>query len=208
MSTLLLLSDAKDFMQVTVATYDLLIQSYIDLTEAEIEAYTNRTLSRGTYTEVLSYPQSTFDQTAYTNLDAAQPAPLMFLDNTPIVSITSVNSGAIPASGYQYDANTGAISFTSQPFQPTVTYIAGYTTATAPADLKMVALLGVASLYRNNSAARQGAGDVKSKSIKDFSVTYGNESTGYLSKGESSSLIKNYIGSNLHILNKYRRVDL
>ena len=208
MGNLVSLTEVKEFMQVTGTASDGLLNIYIALTEKEIETWTKRKLVRATYTETLGYLQSRFDKTGYTLLDASLDAPNFFLKNTPVVAISITSAGsALPTTSYSYDSENGVIDTDSQLTEPTASYVAGYTTVTTPADLKGVIELGVMALFNNNKAASQGSGNVKTKHIKDFSVTYGNEQTGYVTN-QSGKLVKNYIASNEHILNAYRRVTV
>src|SRR5690606_33621443 len=164
-------------------------------------AYIDRNLALTTYTEIPSYLGSRFDQSSYTSLDTWNEESFLFLKNTPIIGISITYNGSVyPTTSYSYNADQGYI-YNAYLAEPTVTYTAGYTTSTAPADLKLVALQGVKSLYENNSAASSGSGNVQSKRIKDFSVTYGNEQSGYLGTGG-----KIYLKSISTILNRYKRI--
>lgn len=225
MSYLIGNTETKVFLQLTGTASDVLVNLYIDMIEAEISAYVGRPLGRATYTEVLNYLQSKFDRSSYTNLDAFQPAPNLFLKNYPIVTGTVViMSGDTTYSDTAYSVNydNGVIStdtflgnvqhtLIGFPYQPTATYVAGYTTATAPNDLKAVAYLGVKSLYDNNGPASNTNGDVKSKSVEGFSVSYGNEQTGYIgstTKAGTTTLAKTYIASNTITLNRYKKITV
>lgn len=207
MSFIISTAEAKAFMQITTTATDTLIGLYIDLVEAEVEAVIGRTLAQTTYTEVLDYKQSKFDQSEYTYLDASQDAPVLFLKHTPITNLSLDHGGVVPTTSYTYDANNGVLRTDSQLSTPTATYVAGYTTASAPNDLKGVVKLGVVSLFENNKASQQGAGNVQSKKIKDFSVTYGNNQNSYV-QSVGANLIKTYIASNMAILNKYQNINL
>lgn len=213
MGNLVSLTDVKQFMQITGTVSDAILDVYIALTEAEIEAVLDRNLARATYTEVVDYLQSKFDHSAYTNLDAGPDRPRLFLKNTPVVTISSVVSGGVTMSSshYTYDPDNGVFTPETQLDVPTVTYVAGYTTATLPAALKGVIEAGVSSLYYNNQSSNQSAGNVKAKRIKDFSVDYGNDQTGYVAStlsGGEKQLVKTYIASNMVVLNRYRNVNL
>ena len=209
MGNLVSLTEVKSYLQITNTLTDTLIDMYVESVEAEVDAYTDRVLARGTYTEVVDYLQSRFDKSEFTPMNAGPSAPDLFLTNYPIVTITSVISGGntVTQDTYTYDSQNGVLSPDSQLDQPTVTYVAGYTTVTAPAALQLVIMQGVSSLYTNNRAASQGSGNVKSKSIKDFSVSYGNEQTGYVTLS-NGKLVKNYIASNSVILDRYKRVNI
>lgn len=208
MGNLITTTELQEFMQDFTAPIGLL-STYIGIVEAEIDSVLDRTLAQGTYTEVVEYEQSTFDQTGYTYLDAGQTTPKLFLTNYPITTITSVISGGntVTATSYTYDANNGVLSPSGLLDEPTVTYVAGYTTATCPADLKGVMMTGITNLYYNNLPSNQSIGNVKSKSLKDFSVTYGNDQSGYVST-VNGEFVKNYIASNKFILDRYKRVSV
>lgn len=209
MSNIVGLTETKAFMQVTGTATDTLISTYIDITEAEVDALVGRPLGRATYTESLSYLQSTFDQSGVTLLDAGQDSPNLFLRNYPVISLTLTDDAVIPTTSYSVDLANGVIS-DIYPNRPTATYVAGYTTATAPADLKGLVMMGVTSLYNNNGAASNGGGgtaQVTSKRIKDFSVSYDNTQNSYTT-WNSGSFVKNYISSNMHIIRKYQRITV
>lgn len=208
MSYLISLTEAKEFMQITGTASDALISVYIDMIESEISVVVDRNLAIATYTESLSYLQSSFDRSDYTNLDAGQPAPKLFLKNYPVANITlSEGDTVVPTTSYTTNLDNGVISPDYQLSEPSANYVAGYTTVTAPIALKSVVKLGVTSLYNNNGTATQGSGDVTSKKIKDFSVSYGNNQTGFITQ-QDGKLVKNYIASNMMTLKRYMRTNL
>ncbi len=208
MGKLVDVSEVKTFMQITGTQSDVLLNLYIDITEAEIDAVVGRSLGRGTYTEVLKYLQSNFDHNAEGYLDAMGSAPAYFLKAYPIITMTLINGGTY--TGYTLNNDNGVLQPNSQLFQPTATYVAGYNTQTAPADLKGVVMMGVSSLWDNNGAAGSSGGNkgkVASKRIKDFAVTYDRSQIDYYSK-MGSQYVKNYIAANSAILTKYSRISL
>ena len=208
MGNLVTRTEVKEFMQVTGTATDSIIDTYIDIIEAEIDAELDKTLALATYTEPLKYLQSTFDQTEYTYLDASQSTPEFILKHTPVTNISiSVNGTALPTTSYSYNPKSGVVTMNDVYSDPTATYVAGYTTLTAPADLRGVIKMGVASLYNNNKAAQQGSGGVKSKRIKDFSVDYG-DSQNSLTQNLNGKIVKTYIASNEVILTKYKNTHL
>jgi len=209
MAALVTLESVKEYLQITGTTSDALIGVYIDIVESELDAVLDRNLAQNTYTEVVNYLQSTFDQTGYSQLDARQPSPKLFLDNVPVVTITSIVSAdiTVTSTAYSVDSENGVLSTTSQLDEPTVTYVAGYTTGTLPNALGGVIKMGVANLFNNNTAASSGSGNVKSKTIKDFSVSYGNEQNSLIVSG-GGGLTKTYLSANAPILNRYKRVRI
>lgn len=208
MSYIISLDEAKAFLQITGTLSDTTINTYIDMVESEISAYIGRSLALGTYTEVLYYKQSFFDRTAQTYLDVEETEPLLFLKNTPVTSLSlNYNGSVITTSSYSYNANTGVIRSTGVLSEPTASYVAGYTTVTAPLDLKSTAKSGVLSIFNNTSAASAGSGNVQSKRIKDFSVTYGNaQSSSAIQLG--SQYVKTYLAQNSFILDRYRTINI
>lgn len=196
-------------MQVQSSDYDELIETYIGMVEAEVSAYIDRPLALGTYTEVPKITTSQFDHSEYTPLDTWQAGSSYYLRNYPVLQ---ASFSGVDEDAYTIDLENGVVTPTGLSYPTTATYVAGYTTATLPTDLKMIIMLGTKSMYENNSASAQGKGDVKSKSVKHFSVNYGNAQSGYVTESKSSNgapiLVKNYIASNQLILNRYRRIDL
>jgi len=209
MGNLVSLDEVKVFMQVTGTQSDALITAYISLIESELEAVLDRNLAIATYTEPLKYLQSTYDQTGNTRLDVGYNSPQLFLKNIPVIAIDALTSGGatVTSTSYSVDFDMGVISADQQFSEPTMTYVAGYTTVTMPPALKQVIELGVTILFNNNTAASSGSGNVKSKSIKDFSVTYGNEQNSFI-YSSNLGLVKTYLASSEATLRHYRTVRI
>lgn len=206
MSYIISLTEAKSYLQVTGTASDAVIQTYIDFTEAEVSAYVGYSLERATYSEVLVYAQSRFDQSDFTGLDTNSGTPNLFLKRRPVSSLSLTVAGVeVPTTSYSYSTSTGIITPTTYLDEPTASYVAGYTTASAPVDLKMVVSQGVASLFNNVGVAKQGSGNISSKTVKDFSVSYGNSQSGYITQ-VGGVLMKNYLASNSVVLDKYRDI--
>ena len=203
MASIISLTEAKQYLQITNTISDALISLYIDQIESEISAYINQPVAINTYTEFPVYLNSNFDASEYTYFEANVDYPRLYLKNTPIKAISIVQSGAT-ITNYNVNTATGVIKSDYFIDQPTVTYVAGYTTVTAPTNLKLVAMQGVKSIFSENSAAVAGEGDVKSKKIGDFSVSYGD---GYVANVNNQMMSK-YLAANQLILNKYRRVNV
>lgn len=207
MPNIISLTEAKEFLQISNTVSDTLITSYIDMVEAEMDAYTDRSLGLNTHTEKPKYLGSVFEQTEFVPLDTQVRSPQLFLKNYPILTIAiTEGENTVTSSSYSYGSN-GVVDLDTYLSEPQVVYTSGYTTVTAPNDLKLVTKLGVKSLFENNSAASQGKGDIKSKSIKEFSVSYGNGQTGYVTT-IGGRLVKNYLAANSIILNRYLRISL
>ena len=196
MASLISLAEAKAWMQVTGTASDALILLYIQQVEAGIESYIDMPLAITTHTEVLSTLQSKYDQTNHTYLDATETAQKYYTSYYPVSSLALVEGGTIPADSYTVNTSNGTITPNTSMVTPTATYVTGYTTVTAPFALKGVALQGVKSAYQNNAAAVAGAGNVASKSLKDFSVTFGDEISSYIT------------AQNEAVLKKYRRITI
>lgn len=217
---LITLSQAKAFMQITVSDYDDLITDYIQMVSAEIEAYTNRTFTKADYNEALEIRNSRLDQGDYLGLQMQHDRLYIRLRHTPVQTVTSVTQRGvtIDSDNYTVDTKAGIMTFytpvSDYKGQLVANYTAGYDDPTVttggfivPFDLQMIAKQGVKVMFENNSIAKQGQGDVKSKSLKDFSVSYGNKQTGlYVDMG--GVIMKSYIAGNKAILDKYKYIDL
>jgi hypothetical protein len=204
------LSDIKQYLQITSSDQDNLITLYRDLVEAEVEAYCNSNLIEGTYTDVLNYEQSKVDSSGYRPFNTRQDLRKLFLRNGYVTTFTLVSdTTTVTSDNYDINEDAGVVTlynyYDDSQEKLKGIYTSGFTTATCPTDLKMVIFQGVKSVYENNTQASQGKGNVKSKQIKDFSVSYGNEQTGMISTIDNT-LVKNYLVSNNKILSKYKRI--
>lgn len=200
-------ADTKTYLQLTSNDVDTLIQLYIDVVQSEISAEINVPIAQATYTEALSYSINRKDASDYTPFNSAYPENSLFLRNGLNVSNLTIvqDTTTVSSANYNLDADNGVITLYSylddSQNKLRASYTAGYTTVSAPFDLKKVVWEGVRAYYQNNTAAKQGGGDVKSKNIKDFSVSYGNTETSLNGSGGK----KRYIETNESILSKYRR---
>jgi hypothetical protein len=215
MGNLVNLTDVKTFLQVTGTATDTLLNMYTDIIEAEVEAYTHRTLIRGTYTEPVDYKASKYDRTAQSLLDASHVRPKFFLKNAPVVNLTLVNDEVtISATEYFLDEQKGVIDgkaqYDTSDEKVVATYVAGYNTITCPTDLKSVIYQGIRAIFVTNAAATAGkaTGQVKSKGIKDFNVAYDVAGTAYITSWGTQGAFKPYLESNKTILKKYTRVNI
>lgn len=215
------LGDIKTYLQLNSADDDSLVLLYAELVQAEIEAYVQRPLELNTYTEYLKFNSYNSDLLPLTPLGAEIKNRFLFVENTPITELSILVDGEeVSTDNYNYNANTGVIemyvNYDDSKNSIVAEYSAGYSTASTatfgvPSDLKLVMLEGIKSIYINNSQATKGSGNISSKKIKDFSVSYGNESTSNIAKtglAGSGALVKTYIASNSTILNKYKRISI
>lgn len=212
MANLISVDDLKTFLQVTGTASDTLITLYRDMVEADIDAYVGRQLTEGTFTEVLKYKRSLYDNSQWSPMDVSQSKANLFVKNTPVSSLTFTDDGAtVTSTDYNLYEGNGVIELNSyrsdEDKHLQATYVAGYTTATAPIDLQNVVRMGVRALFTSNSAASSGkqSSNVKSKKIKDFSVSYASDSGSYISDDGS---FKPWIKANSTILNRYKRVNI
>lgn len=194
------LAEAKAYLQLTSSTYDTLIQSYIDYITDEVEAYLSNIIT----------PVTTITNEAILILDEEGEYSAKAF---PIRNVTVKKDGTalVSEEDYYLDAEAGTVYFNDRLEKGTdnytIDYTCGYAVADVPGALKMVALKALKALFDSNkasSATGGGAGDVKSKKIGDFSVSYGGQGN----ENSQYAIIKTVIGENLHILNKYMRVIL
>lgn len=219
---LALLDDVKEFLGITSTVNNSLIESFIELVSAEVEAFVDRNLEEASYTnEILRYKRSEYDPNPNQGLDVYAIRPQVFLDNTPARNLTLTYKGStVSEDDYELDGDSGVITlykgFSDYKDSFTATYTAGYTTVTGsqytvPRALQLVVMEGVKIMYANSGTTNQGSGDIKSKTIKDFSVSYGNQQTAsYTSatSGSGSALVKTYLQANQITLRRYMRVNI
>ena len=216
--SLLTLAEIKAFLQITTTASDPILNLYNSYVCDEVEAYVDRNLAEATYTdEVLKFERS--DNTLHQDvaLNETFNNPLLFLKNTPARTLTLKEGDVtVPTTDYRLIGDEGAIEtyrgLDDSKSNLTATYTAGYTLTTGteysvPDNLKLVAQLGVRSMWENGGVSKENSGDVKSKKVGDFSVTYGNNQTGYIS-ASLAGLVKVYLESNSVILNRYVKIDL
>jgi hypothetical protein len=220
MSNIITTQQAKDYMGITVSTYDTLIGSFVEMVTQEIETYTDREFTQSSYNEILSIQNSRFDLEDDLPLNTQSDRLYLRLRQTPVVTFSSITQNSVTVSNENYtvDSVTGVITFyepvSDYKDQLVANYTAGYADPTVtgsaysmPRDLQMVALQGVKVMFENSGTAKQGQGNVKSKSLKDFSVSYGNEQSG-LYVNINGQLMKSYLVGNKIILDKYKYISL
>jgi len=211
-------AEAKTFLGVTTTANDTLISSFIDYVTAEIEAVVGHKLIQAVYTdEVLNFDDAHFDAMESPSMDLTGEYPQIFLKNYPVQSLTITENGtAVSTDNYTVETdakNRGVVTFYAQPNTYhnylKATYTAGFTTTTGstftvPNDLKKVALDGVKEMYQASGTTTQsGSTGVKSKSVGDFSVSYGDSQVQLNGKFYAP-----YIAKNMAILNAYKKTTV
>lgn len=191
-------TEAKAYMQVTGTTYDALITGYRDYVESTIETYVDNKINSTTISgEKLSVIEP-YDLQSYRSFDLNSKRLQTRTRYSPVASYTITDNGTtlVESTDYIMNTATGTITFltsvTSVPSDLLITYTAGYTTC--PNDLKMVALEMVKSLFQQGGVTTSGEGNVKSKSIGDFSVSY--------------ETAKNLFDQFSFILNRYKQFNV
>jgi uncharacterized phiE125 gp8 family phage protein len=188
------LADAKTYLQITGSDDDTLLQMYIDDITAEFEEYTDNIFVSQTFTNV---PVDTIDQPREVILDAF-----------PVDNVVVAYDGSIKTENEDYylskDSGAVYLEFTSKKDSNTlvVSYTAGYevtaTSSDVPRELQALARKALKEIYEVNGKAKKGKGDLKSKRLDAFSVTYGDK--------DVVNITKTILDDNKLILNKYMRV--
>lgn len=205
---MLTLDQIKEYLGITGTEYDDLLESLNVYVTAEIEAYIDRVIPATDYEgEVLHY---TF------NINDLAPRPLiavrggtakLFPLQYPLKDVVMYSDGDIvDASSYVVsDKWITMKSYVSDAYDTlTIDYTGGYDPI--PEALILVALDGVKALFEQSAPASQGTENVKSKSLGDFSVTYGTASDSVVTNG--SQFMKQYIAKNNVILDRYKRIGI
>lgn len=198
------LARALDFLGITnpTATQQDLLELFIELVGSEIEAYTNRVLIQRATSETLTFG-TTSDMSHIPEIEIISGALYSVLSETPVSALTLTDdNGAIAASRYKLFADTGVIRFEGG--TPTGDVTASYTAGfdPIPADLQLVALQGIRQYWSESGAVAQGSGNVKSKSLDRFSVSYGQGNQTYTAGG---NIGKTYLEGNSSILDRYTK---
>lgn len=210
---ILSVSIIKDYLGITGTTSDSIISTQRDLVVGEINVVLNRRLELATYSnEVLEYKTSMNDLQFNPELDLGRKNRKLFLANFPVVSFISLvyDNQSISTNDYSVINNSGIIETYS--VLPTAyrklkaTYVAGYNLSTIPHELQFLLLEGVRQLWGSfGSSVAKGSGDVESKKVGDYSVTYGGNSEGLY---QQTSYVKRYLNENIHIINAFKNVSL
>lgn len=210
---LITLQEAKDFLQITTTVSDALISSYIQMVSSEIEAYCDRTFAIGTYSQPLHLKQSQFDFNTDLPLNFGTIRAQARLRQTPVVDFKEITSNSVTVSdnNYTVDNDNGVVTFyqsvSDYKDKLVANYVSGYATTDVPQNLKLVAKQGVKTMFENGGVAKERSGNVSSKSLKDFSVSYGNKQTG-LYTNVDGLVMKTYLAGNRVILDRYKHIEL
>lgn len=188
------LADAKTYLQITGSDQDALLQMYIDDITAEFEAYTDNIFVLATFSDL--------------KVDTLDQQKEIILDAFPVSNVTASNNGTVLENNSDFfvSLDSGAIYLEFTPPRSVDDIVVGYTagyevTATSsdvPRDLQALARQALKRVYEINTPAKKGKGDVKSKKLDTFSVTYGG--------GNVTNITKTIFDDNKIILNKYSRV--
>jgi hypothetical protein len=195
------IEDIKKFLQVEITSDEAIasINRALDEATAAIKNYTNQVL------ELVQDETISLESPGGTRLTLPQ---------LPVVDISAVeDNGTDLVSGDDYVLGAGGILYripvwTKWSYGPqavTITYSHGY--ATIPDDIVSVATRMAARAYQ--SGLRSGADNavlgVSSKSLGDFSVSYGGEQSGGVGEGLlGASAARIILLSEKDILNKYK----
>lgn len=204
---LITLSDTKTYLGITSSDYDTLLNMFIGQISAEIETYLDRQLEEQEYaSEVLKFVYSNNDAQNNPLLDVRGQRPQCFTKEYPISSspapAITQDGDSVDTDDYYIDYDEGVINWnrgvSDADNKLLITYTAGY--ATIPDDIQAVAMEGVKQAFNNSGSASQGSGNVKSKKVGDFSVSYGSTES-YVTEGG----VKRYLAEGKSTLDRYKR---
>lgn len=203
-------STVKSYLGITGTSSDAVLTMQTNLVEGEVAGYLNKNLAIATYTnEILKYRFSKFDNQFNPELDTYQDYRKVFLANYPVTSFTSLMNGTetVSTNDYALETANGEItlysSISDEKNNLKANYVAGYTEETLPEDLKFVILEGVKQLYASSGTVSQGSGNVESKRVGDFAVSYKDNFV-----KTDSGFLKRYLAESLSTLNRYRKVNI
>lgn len=209
---LLTVDEIKSYLEITGTASDGVLATYSAQVQAEVDNYLDRTIEQTTYTgEVLKYKNSVNFAPNFSNLGEYGEYYRVFLDEFPVEGLViKYKDNTVTASDYRLESELGMVIMYNyyDDFESNLTadYTAGYLTSTLPKDLKGVLLEGVKMYYESSGETKRIGSNVKSKSIKDFSVTYGlNEVKSVMVNGR---MMKRYIAESQFILDKYSKTDI
>lgn len=208
------LDDLKTYLGITGTASDTILTMQTNIVESEISSIIDRQLGIATYTdESLVYLGSNVDGQPTIPLDMRGQTPAVFLANYPVVQMISLesNESEVSTNAYSLGEVNGVIRLGGYWPDLRANYVAGYTSDTLPYDLQSLIYEGVRALYAGTSATtkRGSGGEVASKRIGDFAVTYRDGmSYNSLTSNVLPGLAKRYLIENQHILAKYKKVNV
>lgn len=204
------LQTTKQFLCIDGSNEDGFLNLLLELVEGAVSDYLGCTLASTQYVdEILQYKESRNDYRYNPKLDYSDEQLRLYLKNYPVISLDAFTQGgeAISSDDYTLRASEGHldmyVGYSDYKARLRATYTAGYTESTLPAGLKKVILDGVRYMYEGGAAAKRGNGQVDSKKIGDFSVSYAGNSSVYDGKQ-----MEKFIAQNAVILDTYRRITL
>ena len=193
---------AKEYMGITVTTYDSKIDSLLCIVATIIETYLQRSLSETIVTEEKYETEYGVKEYNINNYPISEIASLVVVYDDDTLTIED---------DFEINYDTGFLqlyrSFPDSYNKLKLSYTHGYTVASMPEDIRFIAKEGVKQLFRLNGDTTKGdlqGGSVKSKKIDDFSVTYGAD----LSIAITGTVFPPFIVNNAGILERYRKMTL
>jgi hypothetical protein len=196
------LAEAKAYIQVSGNTYDGLITDIISYVTAEIENYLNNKITPVT--------TKTDEPMIFLNGETEWVAPAFPISN---VTVKYDGQALTDEEDYYLNPKAGVVYFPQPPetstSKYTVTYTYGYSIANVPQAIKSVALKAIKALFDENRPSDSpggGSGNITSKKIGDFSVTYSGSGGGELTG--QAYIVQDIINKGGAVLNPYRRVIL
>lgn len=198
------LTEAKSWLNESTSNNDVALLSYICITANYIERYIQRAIRQVVITDEVIRTDG------YTNEFNLREWPIVTSES---YSVTYDGDAYTETEDYELDPVAGVLYFYRR--QPRAfnklkaSYTAGYLIDDIPQELKGIALDGIKYMYRVNGSISRGdlsKGDIKSKKIDDFSVSY--EKTPELSilnTGRMDVMALPFIVNNLAILDTYKR---
>lgn len=192
-------SDAKAYMGVTISSDDTLIQTLINLATAEVEDYIGKKIEHTTVSgERLVLDRPDFDLAPVNYFDLRGYRKSSQLKYSPVsgLSITYAGETMVNDEDYFVYSDIGYIAFVDGVDDSKGTLLASYQTGygtALPSGLKSVVLDMVSKKYKTHGSIK-GEGEVKSKSLGEFSVTFKDKDID--------------ISEYSYILNKYKSYDI
>ncbi len=171
------LAQVKQYLGLSAATHDALLEGLIEVVSAQFNAFCGRKLMARDYSHLSESPAFDPDNA----LLSGAGYPELLLPQYPVLSLTTlvVAGQTIPASsdgglGWVLDAGAGVLSlvgmvFPRQPHNVGLVYRAGF--SAAPPDLAQAAVEQSAVRFQE-SAAGQGRLGISARTLADGSVSY------------------------------------
>lgn len=204
------LTTAKNYIGITGDEFDTQLEFFSEFAQSEVENYLNiNNLEQSSYIEVVEFEQKSKDIDPREGLALRNNPKVISLNNYPVLEsgfqinyTNDIQTNVVDTDKYRVDYKLGLIYFynyqTDYKRGLRVEYTAGYTNSTLPKMIEYIILEGIRFMYKNYTKTGAGTGQLKSESVKNYSVSFNNTNN-------TESDVSQYIQNHAKSINRFKR---